>query len=61
MSNAIPAANVKLKRSYDPAADADGTRYLVDRLWPRGIGTPTDLLTAVSLPAKHCNPIRPRP
>ena len=38
MSNAIPAADVKLKRSYNPAADADGTRYLVDRLWPRGIG-----------------------
>jgi len=37
VGNAIPAANLKLKRSYEPAADADGTRLLVDRLWPRGI------------------------
>jgi len=26
-----------LKRVYDPAAAGDGTRVLVDRLWPRGI------------------------
>jgi len=37
MSARIPAANVKLKRAYElPAAD-DGTRVLVDRLWPRGL------------------------
>jgi len=37
MSARIPAANVKLKRAYElPAAD-DGTRVLVDRLWPRGV------------------------
>jgi uncharacterized protein YeaO (DUF488 family) len=34
---AIPAANVKLKRAYKPPAAEDGTRILVDRLWPRGI------------------------
>jgi uncharacterized protein YeaO (DUF488 family) len=28
---------VKLKRVYEPANDADGTRFLVERLWPRGI------------------------
>jgi uncharacterized protein YeaO (DUF488 family) len=27
---------IKLKRAYKPAASADGTRILVDRLWPRG-------------------------
>ncbi len=27
----------KLKRAYDPAAKGDGTRLLVERLWPRGI------------------------
>lgn len=27
----------KIKRVYEPAADEDGTRVLVDRLWPRGI------------------------
>jgi len=37
MSARIQAANVKLKRAYElPAAD-DGTRVLVDRLWPRGV------------------------
>jgi uncharacterized protein YeaO (DUF488 family) len=29
--------NVRLKRVYEPAAPADGTRVLVDRLWPRGL------------------------
>jgi uncharacterized protein YeaO (DUF488 family) len=28
---------VKIKRIYEPAAAADGTRILVDRLWPRGV------------------------
>ena len=27
----------RLKRVYDAAADDDGVRVLVDRLWPRGI------------------------
>jgi uncharacterized protein YeaO (DUF488 family) len=27
----------QIKRVYDPATAADGTRVLVDRLWPRGI------------------------
>ncbi|MFI6873784.1 DUF488 domain-containing protein [Streptomyces sp. NPDC050400] len=26
-----------VRRVYDPAAPADGTRLLVDRLWPRGV------------------------
>ncbi|TOL41980.1 MarR family transcriptional regulator, partial [Vibrio parahaemolyticus] len=28
---------IKCKRVYDPVADDDGYRVLVDRLWPRGI------------------------
>lgn len=28
---------VKLKRAYEPPEPDDGTRILVDRLWPRGI------------------------
>jgi len=28
---------IRLKRAYDPAADADGVRFLVERLWPRGV------------------------
>lgn len=26
-----------VKRIYDPASDDDGRRFLVDRLWPRGV------------------------
>lgn len=26
-----------LKRAYEPGAPEDGERYLVDRLWPRGV------------------------
>lgn len=28
---------IKVKRSYDPREPADGARFLVDRLWPRGV------------------------
>ncbi len=28
---------INLKRVYDPPSAEDGPRYLVDRLWPRGI------------------------
>lgn len=28
---------INLKRAYDPASSTDGTRLLVERLWPRGI------------------------
>ena len=27
----------RIKRVYEPAAEDDGLRVLVDRLWPRGI------------------------
>ena len=37
MSPRVPAANVRLKRAYEPAAPEDGVRVLVDRLWPRGV------------------------
>ena len=30
-------SNIVLKRVYDKAAQSDGCRILVDRLWPRGI------------------------
>jgi uncharacterized protein YeaO (DUF488 family) len=33
----IPSSHVKLKRVYARAAYADGTRILVDRLWPRSV------------------------
>lgn len=33
----VPASHVLVKRAYAPASPADGTRILVDRLWPRGV------------------------
>ena len=32
---------LKLKRAYEPVSRADGTRVLVERLWPRGISKAT--------------------
>ena len=37
MSKRIAAENIKLKRAYDSAGSGDGTRILIDRLWPRGV------------------------
>ena len=36
MSKKITAGNVRLKRAYKRSAAGDGTRILIDRLWPRG-------------------------
>jgi uncharacterized protein YeaO (DUF488 family) len=37
MNKRIAAENVKLKRAYERPAAGDGTRILIDRLWPRGV------------------------
>jgi len=37
MDHAISPENIKLKRAYEPPAAGDGTRILMDRLWPRGV------------------------
>jgi len=31
--------SIAVKRVYEPAAESDGYRILVDRLWPRGLST----------------------
>ena len=41
----IPAANVIIKRAYEPAEASDGARVLVDRLWPRGVSKERAALT----------------
>jgi uncharacterized protein YeaO (DUF488 family) len=28
---------IQIKRVYDPPAKTDGVRFLVERLWPRGV------------------------
>jgi uncharacterized protein YeaO (DUF488 family) len=30
-------ATIRLKRAYEPPTEDDGTRILVERLWPRGV------------------------
>jgi uncharacterized protein YeaO (DUF488 family) len=37
VTHAIPPGRLRLKRVYEPAANEDGVRVLVDRLWPRGL------------------------
>jgi uncharacterized protein YeaO (DUF488 family) len=37
MHDAISPERIRLKRAYEPPAAGDGTRVLVDRLWPRGV------------------------
>ena len=37
MSKRIASDHVRLKRAYEPPAADDGTRILIDRLWPRGV------------------------
>lgn len=33
----MSGSSIAIKRVYEPAADSDGQRVLVDRLWPRGV------------------------
>lgn len=37
MSKRVVARSIKLKRAYERPATSDGTRVLIDRLWPRGL------------------------
>lgn len=43
MSDAVPTPHIEadimiqIKRVYDPHESGDGPRFLVDRLWPRGM------------------------
>ncbi|MEV4506974.1 DUF488 domain-containing protein [Streptomyces klenkii] len=33
----VRSRRVQVRRVYDPAEEADGSRVLVDRIWPRGL------------------------
>ena len=39
------ASDIRVKRAYDPPDEEDGSRVLVDRLWPRGLGKDEAKLT----------------
>ena len=53
MGHAISPENIRLKRAYEPPAAGDGTRILVDRLWPRGVKKAT---AAIDMWAKDIAP-----
>lgn len=46
---------MRVRRIYDPPADADGARILVDRLWPRGMSKERTEL------AEWCRDVAPTP
>jgi hypothetical protein len=57
MNKGITADNVRLKRAYERAVAADGTRILIDRLWPRGVkkaDAAIDQGQRISLPVPNC-------
>jgi uncharacterized protein YeaO (DUF488 family) len=39
------AADVRIERIYEPTSPEDGTRLLVDRVWPRGVTKEAAALT----------------
>ncbi|HET7839060.1 MAG TPA: DUF488 family protein [Rectinemataceae bacterium] len=47
------AEGIRNKRAYEPALPSDGTRILVDRLWPRGL---TKAAAAIEIWAKELAP-----
>lgn len=49
----VSATKVRLKRAYERATRTDGTRVLIDRLWPRGV---TKADAAIKIWAKDLAP-----
>jgi len=49
---------IQIKRVYEPVAPRDGQRFLVDRLWPRGIKKEKLALTAWLKDAAPGNDLR---
>jgi len=37
MKHPKPQPEIRIKRAYEAPSSSDGTRVLVDRLWPRGL------------------------
>lgn len=49
---------IQLKRVYDPVEPSDGERYLVERLWPRGMRRDELVITAWLREAAPSNALR---
>ena len=52
--------DIRVKRIYEPASDQDGARFLVDRLWARGISKESAQLTAWLKTVSPSNDLRKR-
>ena len=37
MTNSTDQPDIRLKRAYEPSAASDGTRVLIDQLWPHSV------------------------
>lgn len=61
----LRATDVRLKRAYQQPATEDGTRVLIDRMWPRGVSkvnAALDLWLKEIAPRHRIAPVvRPRP
>jgi uncharacterized protein YeaO (DUF488 family) len=49
---------IAVKRIYEPAEPGDGARFLVDRLWPRGVSKEKAALTAWLKPLSPSDAMR---
>lgn len=51
---------ITVKRIHEPAEDTDGARFLVDRLWPRGVSKERAALAAWLKPLSPGDGLRKR-
>ena len=52
------ALTIAVKRIHEPAESGDGTRFLVDRLWPRGVSKEKAALAAWLKPLSPSDAMR---
>ena len=55
-----PPLTIAVKRIHEPAGPEDGTRFLVDRLWPRGVSKEKAALAAWLKPLSPSDALRKR-
>ncbi len=55
-----PPLTIAVKRIHEPAGPEDGTRFLVDRLWPRGVSKEKAAFAAWLKPLSPSDGLRER-
>ena len=55
-----PPLTIAVKRIHEPAGPGDGARFLVDRLWPRGVSKEKAKLAAWLKPLSPSDALRKR-